>query len=39
MALCWRGEHEEWAQSWGLRVIASTRDSFSDMFDDDQTLM
>lgn len=38
-ALCWRGQHEEWAERWGLKVITSTRDTFSDMFDDDETLM
>ncbi|PSC74147.1 hypothetical protein C2E20_2793 [Micractinium conductrix] len=37
--LCYRDLHEEWAEKWGVQVITSTRDSFSDMFDDDQTLM
>ncbi|PRW60867.1 hypothetical protein C2E21_1253 [Chlorella sorokiniana] len=38
-ALCYKGLWEEWAETYGVQVITSTRDTFSDMFDDDQTLM
>lgn len=39
MALCWRDQFEEWGAQRGVQVITSTRDTFLEMFDDDQTLM
>ncbi|KAL4436125.1 hypothetical protein ABPG77_005573 [Micractinium sp. CCAP 211/92] len=38
-AMCYKGLFEQWQQRYGVQVITSTRDTFSDMFDDDQTLM
>ena len=38
-SLCYREQYDEWAEQYGVQVITSTRDSFADMFDDDQTLM
>lgn len=38
-SLCYRELYEQWGERYGCQVITSTRDSFSDMFDDDQTLM
>jgi NAD(P)H-flavin reductase len=38
-ALCYKERYEEWGRRYNVRVITSTRDSFSDMFDDDETLM
>ena len=37
-ALCFRDELDEWAERYHCRVVTSTRDSFQDMFDDDDTL-
>lgn len=37
-ALCFRDELEEWGERYHCRVVTSTRDSFQDMFDDDDTL-
>jgi hypothetical protein len=38
-SLCFRDEFESWEQRYGVKVVTSTRDSFSDMFDFDDTLM
>ncbi|EFN60149.1 expressed protein [Chlorella variabilis] len=38
-ALCYKDKYEEWGERYGVKVITSTRNSFSDMFDDDETLM
>ena len=38
-SLCYREQYDEWAERYGVQVITSTRDTFADMFDDDQTLM
>ncbi|KAL4855062.1 Fruit protein [Chlorella vulgaris] len=38
-ALCYRERYDEWGSKYGVRVLTSTRDSFADMFDDDETLM
>ena len=37
-ALCYKDRFEEWEQQYACKVITSTRDSFQDMFDDDNTL-
>ena len=37
-ALCYKDRYEEWEQQYACKVITSTRDSFQDMFDDDNTL-
>lgn len=38
-SLCYRGLFERWESEHGVKVVTSTRGSFSDMFDDDETLM
>ena len=38
-SLCYRGELDSWKEKYGVHVITSTRDSFQDMFDFDDTLM
>ena len=37
-ALCYKDRYEEWEQQYACKVVTSTRDSFQDMFDDDNTL-
>ena len=37
-ALCYKDRYDEWEQELSCKVITSTRDSFQDMFDDDNTL-
>lgn len=37
--LLYRPLYEEWQQNKGVQVITATRDSFMDMFDDDDTLV
>lgn len=37
-ALCFRDELEEWGAKHSCKVITSTRGTFQDMFDDDDTL-
>ena len=37
-ALCYKDRYEEWEKEYACKVITSTRDSFQDMFDDDNTL-
>lgn len=37
-ALCYKDRYEEWEQKYCCKVITSTRDTFQDMFDDDNTL-
>jgi hypothetical protein len=37
-ALCYADEFARWEADYGLKVITSTRDSFAEMFDDDDTL-
>ena len=36
-SLCYRNEFDTWEQDYGLKVVTSTRDSFQDMFDFDDT--
>jgi hypothetical protein len=38
-SLCYSGQFERWGRELGMKVVTSTRDSFQDMFDDDDTLM
>lgn len=38
-AFCYKELFEVWERDFGVKVITSTRDTFSDMFDDDDTLM
>lgn len=38
-SLCFKDELEEWKEKYHVKVVTSTRDSFSDMFDDDDTLV
>ena len=38
-SLCYKDELDSWAELYNVKVITSTRDSFQDMFDDDNTLM
>lgn len=38
-SMCWPERYEEWGKRYGVQVTISTRDSFADMFDDDETLM
>ena len=37
-ALCYKDRYEEWEQQYACKVVTSTRDTFQDMFDDDNTL-
>jgi hypothetical protein len=37
-ALCFSDLYEEWEQEYKCKVITSTRDTFSEMFDNDDTL-
>lgn len=37
-ALCYRELYDEWRERFNVVVQTSTRDSFQDMFDDDDTL-
>lgn len=37
-ALTYAEEYEAWEEATGVKVVTATRDSFADMFDDDDTL-
>ncbi len=37
-ALCFRDEFEEWETKYHCKVVTSTRDTFQEMFDNDDTL-
>ena len=37
-ALCYKDRYDEWEKDLSCKIITSTRDSFQDMFDDDNTL-
>ena len=36
--MCYKDRFEEWEQKFCCKVITSTRDTFQDMFDEDNTL-
>ena len=36
--MCYKDQYEEWEQKFCCKVITSTRDTFQDMFDDDNNL-
>ncbi|KAH7620598.1 hypothetical protein Ndes2526B_g04519 [Nannochloris sp. 'desiccata'] len=38
-SLCYRDELDTWGKQYGIKVITSTRGTFQDLFDDDDTLM
>lgn len=38
-SVCFADELDSWKELYGVNVIVSTRDSFQDMFDDDDTLL
>lgn len=38
-SLCFENEFDQWQETYGIHVFTSTRDSFQDMFDDDNTLV
>lgn len=38
-SLCYRDELDTWEEKYGIKVITSTRGTFQDLFDDDDTLM
>lgn len=38
-SLYFQEEFDEWKERYGINVVTSTRDTFQDMFDDDDTLM
>ena len=37
-SLLYTDEYEQWEQSFNLKVFTGTRDTFMDLFDDDETL-
>lgn len=38
-ALCFQNLYQEWEEKHGCKIITSTRGTFMDMFDDDDTLV
>ncbi len=38
-SLCYRDELDTWEEQYGVKVVTSTRGTFQDLFDDDDTLM
>lgn len=38
-SLCFQDEFDEWKEQYGVHVFTSTRDTFQDMFDEDDTLV
>ena len=37
--MCYHDELDTWEEKYGIKVITSTRGTFQDLFDDDDTLM
>jgi hypothetical protein len=38
-SMCFQEEFDDWKEQYGVHVFTSTRDTFQDMFDEDETLM
>ena len=38
-SLCFANEFAVWEETYGVKVISSTRDTFQEMFDEDETLV